>query len=187
MLTGRRARAWAGMLLCLISLGACNTGDDTSDDLTTGQQSQFEISGDVSAVDIEDIDIDPGVSTGPDGIDVDPSASVRVQLTVNVESINDEAARLCKLQPSGDAILLVTEDTDIEFDRPLDELNTLDDESITASGAAEERLVESDATPNASDPDGICVLRVERLALKEEATTTPGATVTPSPPEPTST
>lgn len=180
MVAGRRTRAWAGMLLCLVLLAACNTDDDASDDITTGKEAQFEISGDVSAVDIEDIDVDPGISTGPDGIDVDPSASVRVQLTVNVESINDEAAALCKLQPGGDAILLVTEDTDIDFDRPLDELDELDDESITASGTAEERLVESDATPNASDPDGTCVLTVERLALKEEATTTPAATPTPS-------
>jgi hypothetical protein len=169
------------MLLCLMLLAACNTDGDTSDDLTTGQKTQFEISGDVSAVDVEDIDIDPGISTGPDGIDVDPSASVRVQLTVNVESINDVAAELCKLQPGGDAILLVNEDTDIDFDRPLDEMDTLNDESITATGTAEERLVESDATPNASDPDGTCVLQVERLGLREEATTSPAATPTAGP------
>jgi hypothetical protein len=181
MVAGRRTRAWAGMLLCLVLLAGCNTDDDASDDMTTGRQTQFEISGDVSAVDIEDIDVDPGISTGPDGIDVDPSASVRVQLTVNVESINDQAAELCELQPGGDAILLVTEDTDIDFDRPLDELDTLNDESITATGTAEERLVESDATPNASDPDGTCVLRAERLALREEATTTPAATPTAGP------
>jgi hypothetical protein len=181
------ARALAGALLVLLGLTACNTADDTSDANTTGETAQFEITGDVSAVDIEDVDFDPNISTGNDGIDIDPEASIRVQLTVNIESINAEAAELCKLQPDSDAIVVVTEDTDLDFDSDLSEMDTLDDESIIATGTAEERLVESDATPSTTDPDGACVLTAERVRLAEEtpapngSPTEPGESPTPSP------
>jgi hypothetical protein len=175
------ARALAGALLVLLGLTACNTADDTSDANTTGETAQFEISGDVSAVDIEDVDFDPNISSGNDGIDIDPEASIRVQLTVNIESINAEAAELCKLQPDSDAIVVITEDTDLDFDRDLSEMDTLDDESIIATGTAEERLVESDSTPTTTDPDGACVLTAERVRLDEETPTEPGESPTPSP------
>lgn len=181
MVVRARSRALAGAFLVLAVLAACNTADDTSDANTTGEQAQFEISGDVSAVDIEDVDVDPGISTGPDGIDIDPEASIRVQLTVNIESINEEAAALCKLQADGDAIVVVTEDTDLDFDANLTEMDTLDDESIIATGTAEERLVESDSTPTTTDPDGACVLTAERVRLDEETATEPSAEPSPSP------
>lgn len=188
MVARARSQALAGAWLVLLVLAACNTADDTSDANTTGETAQFEISGDVSAVDIEDVDLDPNISTGPDGIDIDPEASIRVQLTVNIESINEEAAELCKLQPDSDAIVVVTEDTDLDFDSDLNELDTLDDESITATGTAEERLVESDSTPTTTDPDGACVLNAERVRLAEETATEPsesptgpGGSPTPAP------
>jgi hypothetical protein len=181
MVARARSRAMAGALLVLLVLAACNTADDTSDANTTGATAQFEISGDVSAVDIEDVDFDPNISTGPDGIDVDPEASIRVQLTVNIESINEEAAELCKLQADSDAIVVVTEDTDLDFDSDLSEMDTLDDESIIATGTAEERLVESDSTPTTTDPDGACVLTAERVRLDEEAPTEQSESPTPTP------
>lgn len=181
MVARARSQALAGAWLVLLVLAACNTADDTSDANTTGETAQFEISGDVSAVDIEDVDLDPNISTGPDGIDIDPEASIRVQLTVNIESINEEAAELCKLQPDSDAIVVVTEDTDLDFDSDLNELDTLDDESITATGTAEERLVESDSTPTTTDPDGACVLNAERVRLAEETATEPSESPSPSP------
>ncbi|CAN5864580.1 hypothetical protein BH23ACT12_BH23ACT12_14760 [soil metagenome] len=183
MVARSRIRTLSAPLLLVLALAACNTADDSSDAITTGEQVQFEIAGDVSAVDIEDVDVDPGISVGPDGIDVDPQASFRVQLTVNIESINDEAARLCDLQAGSDTIVIVTEDTDLDFGRSITEMDTLDDESIVATGMAEERLIESDATPTTTDPDGACVLSVERLRLDEEAatTTTPSPTSSPSP------
>ena len=181
MVVRARSRALAGALLVLALLVACNTGDDTSDANTTGRQAQFEISGDVSAVDIEDVDVDPGVSTGPDGVDVDPDVSIRVQLTVNIEAINEEAAELCKLQAGSDAIVVLTEDSDLDFDANLTEMDTLDDESIIATGTAEERLVESDSTPTTTDPDGSCVLTAERVRLEEETAIQPGESPSPTP------
>lgn len=170
--------AWA--LLVLSVLAACNTADDTSNANTTGQTAEFEISGDVSAVDIEDVDLDPGISAGRDGIDVNPQASIRVQLTVNIESINQEAADLCKLQAGSDTIVVVTEDTDLDFDTNLTEMDSLDDESVIATGTAEERLVESDSTPTTTDPDGVCVLTAERLRVDEETITEPVESPTPT-------
>lgn len=181
MVARTRSRALVGALLVLMVLAACNTGDDTSDANTTGEEAQFEVSGDVTAVDIEDIDVDPNISAGTDGIDIDPEASIRVQLTVNIESINTEAAELCKLQVGSDAVVVVTQDTDMDFDSPLNEMNTLDDESIIATGTAEERLIESDSTPTTTDPDGACVLNAERLRLDEESPDEPSPTATPKP------
>ncbi|HYN98778.1 MAG TPA: hypothetical protein VEU28_03815, partial [Actinomycetota bacterium] len=153
-----RGRTWvlAGSLLVLFLLGACKTADNTAGTDTTGQQTQFEVSGDVSAVDVEDVDVDPNISTGPDGIDIDPEASVRVQVTINIESINDEAAELCNLQAGSDAIVVVTDDTDLNLDRSITELDTLSDESIVATGVAQER--QSGASPTVTQPDGGCLL-----------------------------
>ncbi|HEX2052826.1 MAG TPA: hypothetical protein VHJ78_03735 [Actinomycetota bacterium] len=155
-------------------LSACNTADDTSTAPTTGQESAFQLTGDVSAVDVEDVDVDVDVSAGPDGIDIDPSGSVTVQLTVNLESINDEAAQLCGLQAGRDATVVVTDETDLDVDRPLAELGTIQDESITASGTARQ-LVGSDASAN--EPAGNCTLAAASLALAEE----PAAEGSPTP------
>ncbi|HEX2148927.1 MAG TPA: hypothetical protein VHI31_01950 [Actinomycetota bacterium] len=173
-----RGRTWAlaGSLLVLFLLAACNTADNTAGTDTTGEQTRFEVSGDVSAVDVEDVDLDPNISAGPDGIDINPEASVRVQLTINIESVNDEAAELCNLEAGSDAIVVVTDDTELNLDRSITELDTLSDESIVATGVAQERQAESGASPTATDPDGGCLLTAQSLELDQES-----ATSSPSP------
>jgi hypothetical protein len=175
MLARGAVRTVSLFMVAALVLCACNTDDDASDDPTTGSEAAFEITGDVSAVDVEDVDVGIDLSTGPDGVEFDPSASATVQLTVNLESINQEAAGLCKLEVGSDAILTVTDETDLELDRPFEELGTIGDESVKATGRASELSAET-ASPNAAtDPDGACRLQAETLSLAEE-TASPSAT-----------
>ncbi len=175
MLSRGAVRTVSLLVVAALVLGACNTDDDGSDDPTTGTETAFEITGDVSAVDVEDVDVGIDLSTGPDGVEFNPSASATLQLTVNLESINREAAELCKLEVGSDAILTVTDETDLELDRPFEELGTIGDESIKATGRASELAAET-ASPNAAtDPDGACRLEAETLSLAEE-TASPSAT-----------
>lgn len=173
-----------GLLLLGPMLSACATADDSSTAPTTGQETSFQLTGDVTAVDIEDVDVDVDASVGPDGIDVDPSGSITVQVTVNLESINDEAAQLCGLEVGGEAVVVVSDETDVQFDRPLTELDTIEDESIIASGSAREL---AGATANGADPGGECSLDAATLGLAEEPegqgspTTTPATPATATP------
>ncbi len=167
----------ATWLVALVLLfPACATADDNTTAPTTGKESSFQVTGDVSAVDVEDVDVDVDASIGPDGFDVNPSGSVTVQVTIKLESINDEAAELCEVQAGGDAVLVVNDDTDLAFDRPLTELDTLRDESVTATGTARELAGQ---TVDAADPGAACILTAVTLALAEE----PGdpATTAPAP------
>lgn len=162
---GGVARRFAVLLVGVLLLPACNTGDDAANEATTGEQAAFELRGDVTAVDVEDVDVNVDVSAGPEGVDIDPSGSVRVQLTVNLEEINTEAAQLCGLQAGSDTVVVVTDETDLAMDRPLTELATIQDESVTASGTAR-KLAASGAEP--TEPAGGCALEASNLGLAEE-------------------
>lgn len=159
------ARTITGLVLAAFLLAACNTADDSTNVPTTGEEAAFQLRGDVSAVDIEDVDVDVDVSAGPDGVDIDPSASARVQLTINLEEINSEAAQLCGLQSGSDAVVVVTDETDLQMDRPLEELGSIQDESVTASGTARKL---ADAGTQPTEPAGGCALDAATLGLDEE-------------------
>ena len=176
MFTGRVAGKGAALLILVVVLSGCNTADDTSKAPSTGRQASFQLSGDVSAVDVEDVDVDVDVSAGPGGINIDPSAGVTVQLTVTLEAINQEATELCGLESGGEAVLVVTDETDLDFDRPLTELGTIQDESITASGTAEQLAA---GTQGAAEPDARCSLTATTLALAEEPEAEPTTTISP--------
>lgn len=173
MLARGAVRTVSLFMVAVLVLGACNTDDDASDDPTTGSETAFEITGDVSAVDVEDVDVGIDLSTGPDGAEFNPSATV--QLTVNLESINQEAAELCKLEVGSDALLTVTDETDLELDRPFEELGTIGDESVKATGRASELSAGTASPDAATDPDGACRLQAETLSLAEE-TASPSVT-----------
>ena len=178
MFIGAGTRKGVGLFILVLVLTACNTADDASKAPTTGQRASFHLSGDVGAVDVEDVDVDVDVSAGPGGINIDPSAGVTVQLTVTLESINQEAGRLCGLQSGGEAVVVVTDETDLELDRPLSELGTIQDESITASGTAEQLAA---ATADAAEPGTRCSLTASTLAVAEEPGGGPTATTSASP------
>lgn len=162
---------WVGLFIVatLALTSACNTDVDSGTPAVTGQEALFEITGDVTAVNVEDIDVD--VSIPSEGIDVDLDASIKVQLTVGLESVDAESAALCALKSGSQVIVVVTEKTDLEFDRPLSELNSLEDESIRATGNAHR----TPGTPGGiTDPSGTCELQAEKLGLVEEADGSPG-------------
>lgn len=163
----RSARKLCGILVIALTLAGCNTQGD-SDGATTGTEAAFELTGDVSAVEIEDVDFGLDLSTGGEGVEMNPNASVTVQLTVNIESINQEAADLCGLESGSDTVLVVTDETDLGLDRPLEELGTIRDESIRTTGTAR-KLSGETASPDAAAPQGSCRLDARTLALAEEA------------------
>ncbi|HEX2178036.1 MAG TPA: hypothetical protein VHL54_00740 [Actinomycetota bacterium] len=165
----RSARMLCGILVIVLTLAGCNTEGNSSDDPTTGTEAAFEVTGDVSAVDIEDVDFGLDLSTGGEGVEINPSASVTVQLTVNIESVNREAADLCGLEPGSDTVIVVTDETDLALDRPLEELGTIQDESIRTTGTARELSGETAGPDAAVAPAGSCRLDAQTLALAEEA------------------
>jgi hypothetical protein len=160
-----------------VPLAACNIQEDGVPPLTTGQESSFELTGDVAAVDIEDVDF--GLSIPPEGVNVGVEAGITVSLTINIESIDDATAQLCGLQAGSDAILVVDDNSDLDFDRPLTELGTLEDESIRATGIAKERAALQSPGGGSTEPAGKCELRAQTVALVEQATPEPNASPTP--------
>jgi hypothetical protein len=168
MLARGALRMLCGISVLVLALAGCNTDGDSSDDATTGAEAAFELTGDVSAVDIEDVDLGLELSTGAEGVEVNPNASATVQLTVNLESINQEAADLCGLQSGSDAVIVVTDETDLGLDRPIEELRTIRDESIRATGTARELSGETAGPDAGTAPEGSCRLDARTLALAEE-------------------
>jgi hypothetical protein len=165
------------VLVVLLALPACNTSEESEAPPATGQESPFELTGDVSAVDIEDVDFD--VSLPPEGVEVDVDAGITVNMTINLETIDDASSTLCGVAVGQDVILVVTEDTDLDFDRPLSELGTLEDESVRASGTAREATGGESPGQGTTEPAGNCTFHAATLSLVEEQT--PAATPSPSP------
>jgi hypothetical protein len=95
-----------------------------------------------------------------------------------MESIDDATAQLCGLQAGTDVIVVVDDNTDLDFDRPLTELGTMEDESIRASGIATERAALQSPGGGSKEPAGKCELRAQTVALVEEATPEPNASPT---------
>jgi hypothetical protein len=102
-----------------------------------------------------------------------------VNLTVNIETIDDPSSQLCGLEVGQDVVVVVTEETDLEFDRPLNELGTLEDESIRVSGTARETAAVQSPGQATTDPGGTCEFSASTLSVVEEAS--PTATVSPTP------
>lgn len=168
------AKQWLGVsMVTILALGpACNTDAGSGAPGVTGEESSFELTGDVTAVNIEDVDVDVSIPT--EGIDVDIDASIKVQLTVGVESIDQATADLCAIENGSQVIVVVTEDTDIAFGRLFSELNSLEDESIRARGNAHKA---SDNADENTGPSGNCELQAEKLELvKEESEPSPSST-----------
>jgi hypothetical protein len=165
------------LLLTILLLSACNTQEDEQPPTTTGEETPFELTGDVSAVDIEDVDFD--VSLPAEGVNVGVDAGITVNLTVNIETIDDPSSQLCEVAAGQDAIVVVTEETDLDFDRPLSELGTLEDESIRASGTARQEAAAESPGQGTTQPAGSCRFHASSLSLIEEET--PVTTATPSP------
>ena len=161
----------------MLLLSACNTEQDATPP-ATGQESSFELTGDVTAVDIENVDLDVSVPPPGERVALDVDASITVKLTVNIETMDDSSSQLCGLEVGQDAIVVVTEETDLEFDRPLNELSTLEDESIRATGTARETAAVQ-SPGQTTEPSGSCEFAAGTLALVEE--TSPAATVSPTP------
>ena len=171
-------KRWSSVALLLILMGlpACNTQEDDAPPPSTGQESSFDLTGDVSAVDLEDVDF--GLSLPPEGVNVGVDAGITVNLTVDIESIDDASAQLCGLQAGGSVIVVVTDETDLDFDRPLTELGTLEDESIRVQGTARERAAVASPGDGSAEPVGECELEADTVALVEEGT--PGPTTSPT-------
>ncbi len=172
-----RKVACLSAFLALMLLPACNLDEDAAPPATTGRESTFELSGDVTAVDIEDVDFD--VSVPPEGANVDVDAAITVNLTVNIETIDDASSELCGLEVGQDVVVVVTDETDLDFNRPLSELGTLEDESVRASGAARETAAVQSPGQATVEPGGNCEFSARTLSLVEEAS--PAATVSPIP------
>lgn len=158
-------------LVMMMALTGCNTQEDATPSATTGEETSFELTGDVAAVDIEDVDF--GLSIPPEGVNVGVDAAIKVNLTVNVESIDDATSQLCGVKAGADAIVVVSEQTDLDFDRPLTELGTLEDESIRVKGTARERAAVQSPGDGSTEPAGKCEMEAETVALVEEATPEP--------------
>jgi hypothetical protein len=158
-------------------LPGCNTQEDATPPPSTGQESSFELTGDVAAVDIEDVDF--GLSIPPDGVNVRVEAGITVNLTVDLESIDDATAQLCGLKGGTEAIVVVDDNTDLDFDRPRSELGTLEDESIRAIGIAKERAALQSPGDGATEFADKCELKAEAVALVEETTPEPNTSPTP--------
>lgn len=151
-------------LLAILALGsACNTDTDSRAPVAPDEESTFDLTGDVTAVNIQDVDVDVSIPT--EGIDVDIDASIKVQLTVGVESIDQATADLCAIENGSQVIVVVTEKTDLDFDRPLSELSSLEDESIRTTGTAHKSSGKPEQDPG---PSGDCFLQAETLGLVEE-------------------
>lgn len=163
--------------LAMLVLPACNTQDDTGPPAATGEESSFELTGDVSAVDIEDVDFD--VSIPPEGVNVDVDGGITVNLTVNLETIDDASSELCGVAVGQDVIVVVTDETDLDFDRPVSELGTLEDESIRASGTAREEAAAASPGQGTTEPASSCEFHASTMSLVEESPP-PGATPTPT-------
>ena len=70
----------------MMALPACKTREDATPPPSTGRESSFELTGDVSAVDLEDVDY--GLSMPTEGVKVGVDAGITVSVTVNIESID---------------------------------------------------------------------------------------------------
>jgi hypothetical protein len=164
----------------MMLLPACNT-EESEPPPTTGQETSFELSGDVTAVDIENVDLDVSVPPPGERVGIDVDAAITVNLTVNIETLDDASSQLCGLEVGQDVVVVVTEETDLEFDRPLNELGTLEDESIRATGTARETAAVQSPGQGTTGPGGSCEFAARTLAVVEEASPAPTVSPTPSP------
>lgn len=155
------------MLLTLFLLAACGGEEpaETEASPTTGDTGAFEISGTVTEVEIESDEDEATPTASPTGTasptDADsPTASPTgtptgplARLLVEVESINAGPAELCDVNEGDEVTIIVTEDTVIDPDQELEELEEIEGRSVTAEGNAEEIDLEEGATPSPTDTE----------------------------------
>ena len=164
------------VVLIMMALPACNTQEDATPPPSTGRESSFELTGDVSAVDLEDVDF--GLSMPTEGVNVGVDAGITVNVTVDIASIDEASSELCGLAAGGEVVVIVTDETDLDFDRPLTELGTLEDESIRVGGTARERAAVTSPGDGSTEPTSECDLQADTVALVEDATPEPNTSPT---------